>query len=66
MAELELSAMQRQCLNRRLADLTTLEKECQAWVMARNLEQVKIKWQFFNADARIRLHRLYPVLKDKS
>jgi len=34
--------------------------------MARNLEQVKIKWQFFNADARIRLHRLYPVLKDKS
>ena len=66
MAELELSAMQRQCLNRRFADLTTLEKECQAWAKTRNQNQVTIKWQFSNADARIRLHRLYPVLKDKS
>ena len=64
MAELELSAMQRQCLHRRFADLTTLERECHAWVAARNLEHVKIKWQFSSADARIRLHRLYPVIKD--
>lgn len=66
MAELELSSMQRQCLNRRFADLATLEKECQAWAAARNHAQVKIKWQFSNADARIRLHRLYPVIKNKS
>lgn len=66
MAELELSTLQRQCLNRRFADLITLEKECQAWTLARNLEQVKIKWQFSNADARIRLHRLYPVISDKT
>jgi hypothetical protein len=66
MAELELSAMQRQCLNRRFADLTTLEKECHAWAAARNREQITIKWQFSNADARIRLHRLYPVIKDRT
>lgn len=66
MAELELSALQRQCLNRRFADLQTLAQECQAWATARNLAHVKIKWQFSNADARIRLHRLYPQIKDRS
>ena len=66
MAELELSVLQRQCLNRRFADLHTLEAECQAWVAARNHDRVKIKWQFSNADARIRLHRLYPEIKDIS
>jgi hypothetical protein len=66
MAELELSAMQRQCLNRRFADVTALQVECQAWAVARNLEQVKVKWHFSNAQARIRLHRLYPQIKDKS
>jgi DDE superfamily endonuclease len=66
MAELELSALQRQCLNRRFDDLTTLQRECQAWADARNLEHIKIKWQFSNADARIRLHRLYPLITDKT
>jgi transposase len=66
MAELELSAMQRQSLNRRFADIHTLEKECHAWTTARNQEHVKIKWQFTNADARIRLHRLYPEIKNIS
>jgi len=66
MAELELSAMQRQCLNRRFGDITTLDAECQAWAASRNQHHVKIKWQFSNADARIRLHRLYPQIKDKS
>jgi hypothetical protein len=66
MAELELSALQRQCLNRRFADVTTLEQECQAWAAARNHDQVQIKWQFSNTDARIRLHRLYPQIQDKS
>lgn len=66
MAELELSALQRQCLNRRFADLQTLEQECQTWATARNQDRVKIKWQFSNADARIRLHRLYPQIQDRS
>lgn len=66
MAELEISALQRQCLNRRFADLATLAEECQAWTAARNQDHVKIKWQFTNAEARIRLHRLYPQIMDKS
>ncbi len=66
MAELEISAMQRQCLNRRFADVATLAEECQAWTATRNQDHVKIKWQFTNAEARIRLHRLYPQIKDKS
>jgi hypothetical protein len=66
MAELELSALQCQCLNRRFADLRTLELECQAWVRTRNQAHVTIKWQFANADARIRLHRLYPQIQDRS
>jgi hypothetical protein len=66
MAELEISTLQRQCLNRRFADIATLAEECQAWVSARNQDHVKIKWQFTNAEARIRLHRLYPQIKDKS
>lgn len=66
MAELELSAMQRQCLNRRFADIHTLEEECLAWATARNQSCVKIKWQFTNAKARIRLHRLYPEILDIS
>jgi hypothetical protein len=66
MAELEISAMQRQCLNRRFADVTTLQEECQAWATARHHAHVTIKWQFSTADARIRLHRLYPQIKDKS
>lgn len=66
MAELELSAMQRQCLNRRFPDLGSLDHACQAWVETRNLDRTKIKWQFSNADARIRLHRLYPQIQDKS
>ena len=66
-AELELSALGRQCLDRRLPDQATLEREVAAWVAARNAEQITINWQFTTADARIKLKRLYPVLEpDKS
>ena len=65
MAELELSAMQRQCLNRRFSVLSSLDRACQAWAATRNRDNTKIKWQFSNAEARIRLHRLYPQLLDK-
>lgn len=45
MAELELSTLQRQCLNRRFADLITLEKECQAWTLARILAALHAKFR---------------------
>lgn len=63
MAEIELSVLQRQCLNRRLGDRVTLEQEVAAWVSARNGTAVKINWRFTTADARIKLKRLYPVIQ---
>jgi hypothetical protein len=62
MAEIELSALQRQCLDRRLGDRATLEREVAAWVAARNGAATTIDWRFTTADARIKRKRLYPVL----
>ena len=64
MAEIELSALERQCLKRRFAGVEELQAETQAWVQQRNNAQVKIDWQFTAADARNRLRRLYPVIED--
>lgn len=64
MAELELSALERQCLGRRFADVDTLRSECEAWAKNRNQAAFTIRWQFTAADARIRLHRLYPTIDD--
>lgn len=63
-AKCELSVPARQCLNRRIADKTTLEREVAAWQDQRSAKQVTIDWQFTTADARIKLKRLYPVLKE--
>ena len=60
MAEIELSVLQRQCLDRRLADRGTLHREVAAWVTARNTAATAIDWQFTPEDARIKLKRLYP------
>jgi DDE superfamily endonuclease len=61
MAEIELSALQRQCLERRLGDRATTQREVAAWVAARNGAAPAIDWRFTTADARIRLKRLYPA-----
>jgi DDE superfamily endonuclease len=60
MAELELSALARQCLARRIPDQTTLATEVAAWVAARNAEAVTASWHFTQDDARQRLPWLYP------
>jgi transposase len=60
MAEIELSALTRQCLDRRIPDKDTLIREVKAWEKQRNSEVVKVHWQFTTADARIRLKSLYP------
>lgn len=62
MAEIELSVLQRQYLNQRIADQVTMERGVQAWVAARNVAQATIDWQFTTADARTKLKRLYPAL----
>jgi hypothetical protein len=62
MAEIELSVLQRQCLDRRLGDRATVEREVAAWVEDRNAAGQQIDWRFTTADARIKLKRLYPTL----
>jgi hypothetical protein len=62
MAEIELSVLARQCLNRRLGDRTTMQREVAAWVTARNDAATTIDWQFTTDDARIKLKRLYPAI----
>lgn len=66
MAECELSVLARQCLSRRIPDIEVLRCETAAWEAQRNARTVTINWQFTTADARVKLKRLYPVLKDQS
>jgi hypothetical protein len=60
MAEIELSVLSRQCLDRRIESAEDLRREVEAWEEDRNERMVGIEWQFTTADARIKLHRLYP------
>ena len=62
-AENELSALTRQCLDRRIPDRQTLEQETTAWYTQRNQFQKSVDWQFTTTDARIRLKRLYPQVE---
>lgn len=64
MAEIELAALTRQCLDRRMPDLPTLQTELAAWNSQRNDAQTKINWHFTTSDARVRLQRLYPMFND--
>ena len=60
MAEIELSVLQRQCLDRRIPDKETLEGEIAAWEEQRNEAKATIDWRFSVTDARDKLKRLYP------
>jgi len=62
MAEAELSVLARQCLARRIPDITTLDEQVVAWLRRRNKHHVKADWRFTTEDARIKLKNLYPVL----
>lgn len=61
-AEIELRVLIGQCLNRRIPDKQTLEREIAHWQDQRNSLQAKVDWQFSTGDARIKLKRLYPTL----
>jgi len=63
MAEIEVSALKTQCLDRRIPDAATLRSEVAAWEADRNEAESSIKWQFTTDDARTKLHRLYPTLE---
>jgi hypothetical protein len=62
MAEIELSVLARQCLDRRIEGRDELVSEIDAWQVERNGRAVEARWRFTTADARIKLHRLYPSL----
>lgn len=63
MAEIELSILSRQCLDRRIPDQKTLKREVNAWQHARNRCDSKMDWRFTTSDARIKLKKLYPTIK---
>jgi transposase len=63
MAEIELSVLSRQCLDRRIPDQESLYRETSAWTERRNTANATIEWRFTTADARIKLKKLYPILK---
>jgi len=63
MAEIELSILAEQCLDRRLADRATLEREVAAWQAARNASGRGVDWRFTTEDARIKLKHLYPAIQ---
>jgi DDE superfamily endonuclease len=59
-AEIELSALTRQCLDRRIDNLDTLNTELTAWQNATNTNQRQVNWQFTTTNARTKLRHLYP------
>jgi len=61
MAEIELSVLTRQCLDRRIENIEVIRQEVQAWEQSRNNKISKVNWQFTTEDARIKLSRLYPT-----
>jgi hypothetical protein len=63
MAEIELSVLSGQCLDRRIDNAIELRREVRAWQDERNERQVGVNWQFTTADARIKLRKLYPVIQ---
>jgi hypothetical protein len=62
-AEIELSVLARQCLDRRLGAIDELRREVATWVEERNERGAEVQWRFTTADARIKLRRLYPSLR---
>lgn len=64
MAECELSVLSRQCLARRMASIEAVAREAAAWQARRSQSKATIRWQFTTADARIKLRRLYPEIRE--
>ncbi len=59
MVEIEISALSRQCLDRRIGDIETLAKEVKAWEHERNKIKASVRWEFSKEDAREKFFRHY-------
>jgi hypothetical protein len=64
MAEIELSLLRRQCLDRRISDADTLIREVAAWERTRNAIPRPVNWRFTTPDARLKLKRLYRSIQN--
>jgi hypothetical protein len=64
MAEIELSALARQCLDRRIGDIDTFKQEVAIWTDKRNHARKTVQWKFTTTEARQKLKRKYPMLQD--
>jgi hypothetical protein len=64
MAEIELSALARQCLDRRIGDIDTFTQEVAIWTDKRNHARKTVQWKFTKIEARQKLKRKYPMLQD--
>lgn len=64
MAEIELSALSKQCLDRRIGDIKTFSKEVYAWVGQRNRQKATVSWQFTKNDARDKFGRFYHSIRN--
>ncbi len=62
MAEIELSVLDRQCLDQYIASTVILRQETRAWEIDRNNSGATVDWRFTSADARIKLKKLYPSI----
>jgi hypothetical protein len=60
MVEIELSILSKQCLDRRIGDMATLEREALAWAEKRNAQRATVHWQFTSQKARDKFSRFYP------
>ena len=62
-AEIELSVLAKQCLDRRIGSAAQLRAEVAAWVEERNADRSRVVWRFTTTDARTKLRHLYPQIK---
>ena len=63
MAEVEFAALTTQCLDRRIGSMKQLRTQVEAWEEERNERMIGVNWQFTTADARVKLHSLYPPIQ---
>jgi hypothetical protein len=64
MAEMEFAALAKQCLDRRIPDQATLEREVRAWAHARNQARKTVQWTFTQTRAREKLKSKYSMIKN--
>ena len=65
LAELQLSALARICLSRRIPSIEEVDREIQSLVGERNQLHIKVEWQFSIANAREKLSRHYDKVQSK-